>query len=114
MPRAAGISRSWVLSLWVGAWILAGASLLAAQERIVAWGPSRDEAVVDDELVVGTGVQGTGIRSASVYEELPAPGRRLMAPRPPRLMPRSTRVSPESKDRSRRNRCPCRDRCTRG
>jgi hypothetical protein len=89
MPRPARISRWFVLSLWAA--LFAGTGGASAQERVVGWGPSRDEAVVVDEAVIGS-----GLRTAAGYEELPAPERRLMAPRPARLMPRSTRVSPES------------------
>ncbi len=74
------------IGLLVGGWLLA--SIVPAHAQRVGWSPSRDEAVIAlDDAVVGTGIRQT----AEYVEEIaPTPGRRLAAPRPARLMPRTS------------------------
>jgi hypothetical protein len=78
--------RCLAIGLLVGGWLLAGATPALGQR--VGWAPSRDEAViVEEDAAVGTGVR----QAADYAEEIaPTPGRRLAAPRPARLMPRTS------------------------
>ncbi|MCI0357836.1 MAG: hypothetical protein L0211_05030 [Planctomycetaceae bacterium] len=78
-------TRHLAIGLLVGGWLLASSS--AAMGQHIGWSPSRDDAVIlEDDAAVGT-----GIRPAAEFEEIaPTPGRRLSAPRPSRLMPRSS------------------------
>lgn len=74
------------IGLLAGGWLLA--SSVPALGQRVGWSPSRDEAVIlDDQSAVGTGVR----QAAEFVEEIAPPaGRPLSAPRPARLMPRTS------------------------
>jgi hypothetical protein len=74
------------IGLLVSGWLLATSTTVLGQR--VGWAPSREQAVVvEDDTAVGTGVR----QVAEYVEEIaPTPGRRLSAPRPARLMPRTS------------------------
>jgi hypothetical protein len=77
--------RHLAIGLLAGGWLLAIAAPVFAQK--VGWAPSRDEAVIlEDDVAVGTGIR----HAAEFVEEIPTPARRLSAPRPARLMPRTS------------------------
>jgi hypothetical protein len=84
MSGLAGSDRQWQLALAAGVLVLAVAGPLAAQSGRVAWGPTREAAVTEDQ----TEVVGSGVVQAETYEELP--GRPMRVQRPARLMPRSS------------------------
>jgi hypothetical protein len=73
------------VALAAGVLVLAGARPAWAQTGRVAWGPSRDEATIAEEVEA----IGSGVEQADAYEELPA-GRPLRVQRPGRLMPRGS------------------------